>query len=74
MGHKSPPDDADGRSLRDEIAREGRAEWLWRRWKTEVVAYLEAHRDERDDAGHALVLRNGTARPREVTLGPARSP
>ena len=29
--------------------------------ETEVTAYLEAHRAERDDEGHALVVRNGRA-------------
>jgi len=27
--------------------------------ETEVAAYLEAHRGERDEDGHALVVRNG---------------
>jgi hypothetical protein len=30
--------------------------------ETEVAAYLEAHCDERDDEGHALVVRNGKGR------------
>jgi hypothetical protein len=32
--------------------------------ETEVAAYLEAHGDERDDEGHALVVRNGKGRTR----------
>ena len=32
--------------------------------ETEVAAYLDAHRDERDDEGHALVVRNGKGRTR----------
>jgi transposase-like protein len=35
----------------------------------EVASYLEAHRDARDENGHALVVRNGKARARQVTLG-----
>ena len=35
----------------------------------EVAQYLERHADERDADGHALVVRNGRARPRKVTLG-----
>jgi hypothetical protein len=35
----------------------------------EVAAYLEAHRDERGDDGHALVVRNGKGRTRKVTVG-----
>jgi len=35
----------------------------------EVDEYLARFRGERDGAGHALVVRNGTARPRPVTTG-----
>src|SRR5512145_3361903 len=37
--------------------------------EAEVAGYLERHADERDVDGHALVVRNGRARPRKVTLG-----
>jgi hypothetical protein len=37
--------------------------------ETEVAAYLESHRDECDDDGHALVVRNGKERTRRVTVG-----
>src|SRR2546422_1380992 len=37
--------------------------------ETEVAAYLEAHRDERDREGHAQVVRNGKGRTRKVTVG-----
>ena len=37
--------------------------------ETEVVAYLETYRDERDEDGHALVVRNGKGRRRKVTVG-----
>ena len=46
----------------------GRVGCSWRRWRPSVAAYLEAHHDERDDAGHALVVRNGKGRRRKVTL------
>jgi len=42
--------------------------------ETEVAAYLEAHRDERDDDGHALVVRNGKGRTRKVTVGAGTIP
>jgi len=42
--------------------------------ETEVAAYLEAHCDERDDAGHALVVRNGKGRTRKVTVGAGTIP
>jgi putative transposase len=38
-------------------------------WQAEVAAYLERHQAERDEAGHALVVKNGRARPRKLTLG-----
>jgi putative transposase len=34
-----------------------------------VEAYLEAAKDQRAERGHALVVRNGHAREREVLLG-----
>jgi hypothetical protein len=33
--------------------------------ETEVAAYLEAHREERDEDRHALVVRNGKGRTPE---------
>ena len=35
----------------------------------EVAAYVERHGDFRDERGHALVVRNGRARARKVTVG-----
>jgi transposase-like protein len=35
----------------------------------EVEEYVSRHRGERDAAGHAVVVRNGAARPRTVTTG-----
>jgi putative transposase len=58
----------DGRSLLDEIAREG-ARRLVAALETEVAEYLETHRDERDGHGHALVVRNGKSHTRKITLG-----
>jgi putative transposase len=37
--------------------------------EAEVASYLERHRDQRDDRGHALVVRNGKAQPLQVTVG-----
>ena len=56
------------RSL-DELAREGARRMLVEALEAEVASYLEHHADERDADGHALVARNGRARPRKVTLG-----
>ena len=69
VGNESAQDETDGRSLLDEIAREGARRMLPAVLETEVAAYLEAHRDERDDDGHALVVRNGKGRTRKATVG-----
>ena len=53
----------------DELAREGARRMLVKALEAEVAGYLERHADERDASGHALVVRNGRARPRRVTLG-----
>jgi transposase-like protein len=46
--------------------------------EVEVEAYLERHREARDEQGHALVVRNGHGRERKVTVGsgtlPVRAP
>ena len=69
VGDVAVEDEVDGRSLLDEIAREGARRMLVAALETEVAAYLEAHGDERDDEGHALVVRNGKGRTRKITLG-----
>src|SRR5881409_1904453 len=74
FGTESAKDEGAGRSLLDEIAREGARRMLVAALETEVAAYLEAHRDERDDAGHALVVRNGKGRTRKVTVGAGTIP
>jgi len=55
--------------LLDEIARQGALRMLMTALKAESDGYVERHRGERDEAGHALVVRNGQARPRKLTLG-----
>jgi transposase-like protein len=62
-------EEVDGRSLLDEIAREGAQRMLLAALETEVAAYLQAHGTDRDAAGHALVVRNGKGRTRHVTVG-----
>ena len=68
-GSESAQDEMDGQSLLDEIAREGARRMLVAALETEVAAYVDAHRDERDEDGHALVVRNGKGRRRKVTVG-----
>jgi len=52
----------------DELAREGARLMLVRALEVEVAQYIETHQ-ESDDDGHALVVRNGRAKPRKVTMG-----
>ena len=52
----------------DAIARAGAAAMLRHALEAEVAAYLKRHQ-QRDESGHALVVRNGTARGRKVTCG-----
>lgn len=62
----------------DEIAREGARRMLALALEAEVDEYLQRAREARDEQGHALVVRNGHARERSVTLGvgalPVRAP
>lgn len=53
----------------DELAREGARQMLMKALEAEVASYIEAYEQERDEQGLALVVRNGKARPRKVTLG-----
>jgi putative transposase len=56
-------------STLDEIAREGARKMLAEALNLEVAEYLSRHSSLRDDHGRALVVRNGKANPRKVTLG-----
>ena len=53
----------------DELCRLAAKEMLAVALLAERRAYLEAHADEVDAAGHRLVVGNGYARPRVVTTG-----
>ena len=53
----------------DEIAREGARRMLIEALRAEADDYVERHRGERDEHGRALVVRNGRAQPRKLTLG-----
>ena len=59
---------ARGPQTLDAIARAGAAAMLRQALAVEVAGYLERHQ-ARDERGHALVVRNGTARARKVTCG-----
>ena len=53
----------------DEIARAGARRMLAQALEAEVQAYLDTASGERDEHGHALVVRNGRAREREILCG-----
>lgn len=53
----------------DELAREGARRMILAALEVEVEQYLQKLRHLRDEQGHALVVRNGKAQPRTVSLG-----
>jgi len=55
----------------DELARWGAQQMIALALEAEVADYLERHRHEKDEEGHALVVGNGSARPRKVIVGTA---
>lgn len=55
-----------GRSLLDEIVRDGARKMLAAALQAEVAAYVAQFADQLDDNGHRLVVRNGYHQPREV--------
>src|SRR3954453_7034981 len=56
----------EGVALIDEIVREGARRMLAEALQAEVDTYIAAFRDERDEHGRRLVVRNGSHQPREV--------
>lgn len=53
----------------DALLKEGARRMLMTALQAEVDAYLEAHADERDEAGRRFVVRNGTLPKREILTG-----
>jgi transposase-like protein len=53
----------------DDLAREGARRMIATALEAEVADYVERFADERDDSGKRLVVRNGRARERGVTVG-----
>ncbi len=62
----------------DELAREGARRMIAAALRAEADEYVARFADELDDEGHRLVVRNGRARERKVTVGsgtvPVRAP
>ncbi len=65
----SAPEDESIAPTLDEIAREGARRMLIAALEAEVAEYIERHAEERDEDGYRLVVRNGLARARQVTMG-----
>jgi putative transposase len=63
-----------GSSLLDEIVRDGARQMLAAALRAEVAAYVDAHRDQVDEHGHRLVVRNGYHAEREVTTAAGAVP
>jgi transposase-like protein len=60
------PAQGGGRSVIDELVREGARRMLAEALQAEVDAYIARHLGERDTEGRRLVVRNGSHQPREV--------
>ena len=62
----------------DDLAREGARRMIAAALRAEADEYVARFEDEVDESGHRLVVRNGRARERKVTLGsgtvPVRAP
>ena len=66
---ESPPEMEAPVATLDDLAREGARRMLVSALEAEVASYIEEHQDARDEKGCALVVRNGKARERQVTMG-----
>src|SRR3954470_20223977 len=62
----SNDDGGAGRSLLDEIVRDGARQMLAAALQAEVAAYVEQFVDQLDENGRRLVVRNGYHQPRDV--------
>jgi putative transposase len=62
----------------DELAREGARRMIATALEAEVADYVERFAEERDENGKRLIVRNGQARERKITIGsgtvPIRAP
>jgi len=53
----------------DELARMGARRMIAEALRAEADDYVERSREERDEDGHAVVVRNGRGRARKITVG-----
>lgn len=67
-----------GRSILDEIVRDGARAMLAAALRAEVAAYVDGFADQLDEQGHRMVVRNGHHAEREVMTAagsvPVRAP
>jgi hypothetical protein len=56
-------------SVLDDLVREGARRMLAAALQAEVAAYIDEHAGEVDEVGRRLVVRNGSAQPRQVLVG-----
>lgn len=75
---KDAPDENDaaavGRSLLDEIVRNGARQMLETALKAEVAAYIDQFADQIDDDGYRMVVRNGHHAERQVVTAAGAVP
>jgi len=62
-------DDSEVGVALDDLAREGARRMIATALEAEVADYIERFADERDEDGRRLVVRNGRARERKLTVG-----
>jgi transposase-like protein len=62
-------DDNEVQVTLDDLAREGARRMIATALEAEVADYIERFADERDEDGRRLVVRNGRARQRKLTVG-----
>jgi len=72
--YKITTDDVEGQAPEivqsvDELAREGARQMILAALEQEVEQHLQSLRHQRDEQGHAMVVRNGKAQQRTVHLG-----
>ena len=67
-------EDNEGRVTLDGLAREGARRMIAAALEAEVDEYVRAFAEERDEDGKRLVVRNGRARERKLTVGDVGDP
>ena len=69
QGNKRQAEPGRVRQTLHELAREGARQMLQQALLCEVQEHMQQHQRLRDEQGHAVVVRNGYARPRKLMMG-----